>query len=371
LADLHAEAAELFPSRYLHVGCDETNWGGSAFSRELLATRSRAQVCADYLNALQAGVRALGREMIIWDDMVLQHDPTVLDLLDRRIILHDWQYSDTTLQPVQARLALALRKGFRVIGGPALSWCKWGPRQGRDQLRNIEAYADAYRTANDARALGVIVAHWLPSRYLQRSVWDGLAYAAVAMDAGSAAARETAFAQFIGRHYGAAWNDRWAQVFDALYDSAPQRFDGKPGPLPVPWADADELGKAVVTEPVTPPPFALLLPVLERLQSDVRDNHADFSAFRLSVAYLAHLYWRCAAVHSRTGAELAAALREVAQRDAALAAELAADWRAGRPGDPATGPVAATSYVFRPEDCLHGRFLRAARYSATGGEAHD
>lgn len=167
LGDLYAEAAELFPSRYLHVGCDETNWGGSEFSRTLLATRSRAQIWGVYLNALHAKVQSLGREMIVWDDMVLQHDPAILDHLDRRIILHDWQYGDDTAAPVTARLTLGLNKGFRMIGGPALCWCKWGPRPGRAQLRNIEAYADAYGAANNARVLGVIVTNWVPSRYVQ------------------------------------------------------------------------------------------------------------------------------------------------------------------------------------------------------------
>lgn len=177
LGDLYVEAATLFRGRYLHAGCDETNWGGSAFSQDLLKTRSKAQVWGEYLNALNAIARGLGREMIIWDDMVLQHEPAILDHLDRDVILHDWEYAGTDPAPVAARLALAREKGFRMIGGPALHWCKWGPRAGASQLANLDAYADVFRSGGDNASLGVIATHWCPARYLRDSVWDGLAYA--------------------------------------------------------------------------------------------------------------------------------------------------------------------------------------------------
>ena len=41
---LFREVAAIFPSRYLHGGCDEVNWGGSALSRKALQTKTRPQI---------------------------------------------------------------------------------------------------------------------------------------------------------------------------------------------------------------------------------------------------------------------------------------------------------------------------------------
>ncbi len=376
LGDLYTEAAALFHGRYLHAGCDETNWGGSAFSQDLLKTRAKAQIWGDYLNALHAQVRSLGREMIIWDDMVLQHEPAILDHLDRSIILHDWEYAGSDPAPVAARLALAREKGFRMIGGPALHWCKWGPRVGADQLRNIDVYADIFLKGEESvtlaknaanaggnSSLGVIATHWCPARYFRDAIWDGLAYAAVAMNKGCAAARATAFRRFVERHYGAEWDKTWAGVFTTLYAAAPTRQDSKPVRLLVPWASAEELRQAIAAAPLPPQPFAGLLDTLNALEPTVRRNHSDFAALRLTVDYLAHIYWRQAAVRGQSGDALRAALAEVARRDAALAGRLAADWLATRPGDPLAGYAQLDAWGFGPEDWLHGRFLAAARFT--------
>jgi hypothetical protein len=363
IGDLYAEAAELFPGRYLHAGCDETNWGGSAFSQELLKTRTKAQVWGDYLNALNTIVRGLGREMIVWDDMVLQHEPAILDHLDRDIILHDWEYAGTDPAPVTARLALAREKGFHMIGGPALHWCKWGPRVGTAQLANLDAYADVFRADGDPASVGVIATNWCPARYLRDAIWDGLAYAAVAMNEGGAAARATAFQRFVERHYGAEWNDTWAGLFATLYAAAPTRQGDAPVRLLVPWASAEELRQASAAALLPQPPFADLLDTLDSLQPSICRNHADFAAFRLTVAYLAHLYWRQAAVCGQSGEALRAALVEVDRRDAELARQLAADWHATRCGDPLTGYAQLATWGFGPEDWLHGRFLAAAQFT--------
>ncbi len=362
LGDLYAEATTLFPSRYLHAGCDETNWGGSAFSQDLLKTRGSAQVWGEYLNALNAKVQTLGCEMIIWDDMVLQHEPAILDHLDRSIILHDWEYTGTDPAPVTARLALAREKGFCMIGGPALHWCKWGPRAGTAQLGNIDAYADVYRDAG-AAALGVIVTNWCPARYVRDSIWDGLAYAAVAINEGGPTARAMAFRRFVEQHYGAEWNDPWAEVFTRLYTNAPTRQGDEPVRLLVPWASEAELQQAAATVPLPPQPFEAILCALDALQPTVRHNPADFAALRLTVAYLAHLYWRQAAICGLAGSALQRARVEVARRDAGMAALLSANWQAGRSGDPLAGFDQLATWGFGPEDWLHGRFLAAARFT--------
>lgn len=375
LGDLYEDASALFPSRFLHVGCDEANWGGSAFSRQLLAMRSRGEVLVEFLNALHEKVHSLGREMIMWNDMLLKNDFAILDHLDRRIILHDWNYWDLSSEPVTARLAKARDKGFRMIGGPALCWAKWGPRVGGKQLRNIDAYADAYlkdctsAEFSDGKQdacnnLGVIVTNWCHSRYIRDSIWDGLAYSAVAMNEGSALACATAFPRFVKNHYGTPWDGVWAGLFDAIYASAPARHGEQSVRLLIPWANDVELQKAIAAEPLPIPPFKAILEKLDSLQQLVQRNHADFAAFRLSIAYLANLYWRHDAVRGLGGEELAKTINEVAKRDTAIAEALSSDWRNSRVGEPIALLDQAAEWGLDPSDWLLGRFLQAAQFSA-------
>ena len=50
---LYREVAAIFPSTYLHGGCDEVNWGGSLLSRKALEAKGRARVSAEYLRCAQ------------------------------------------------------------------------------------------------------------------------------------------------------------------------------------------------------------------------------------------------------------------------------------------------------------------------------
>jgi hypothetical protein len=370
LIDLYRDAARIFPSPYLHGGCDEVNWGGSERSREALKSKTRAEIWAEYLNRLNEAARGLGKEFIVWGDHVLRKEPEILERLSKDVILLDWDYwtSDPAALEKTARKALA--SGFRVIGGPSLIWCKWGPRPGAEQLRNIDAYADAYRKIDDPRCLGVIVTNWLPSRYIQRSVWDGLAYAAVAVNEGSAAARNSAFRRFVERHYGAAWDATWADIFRTYYDIAPNRASCAPAwmrpSLPVAWSDEAELQASLKAGPGVIPPFTRLLSQMTLAEPSVMRNLEDFRAFRLSAEYLEQLYWRIAALAPQPGkpaeSDAAERIRAIAERDARLLKELEADWDASRPPD---SPIKSEPlFDCMPEDQLLFRFAQASRFSS-------
>jgi len=372
LGDLYREAVGIFTSPYLHGGCDEVNWGGSEYSKKALAKRSRAQIAADHLNALNHLARGLGKEFVIWGDQVLRKDPAILPLLDKSIVIHDWNYWENDPAAVRKFARMALGQGLRVVGGPALGWCKWGPRVGTEQLRNVEAYAEAYRGLDDPRALGVIVTHWLPSRYVVDSLWDAVAYAAVTLTEGAAAARDSAFERFVERHYGAAWDERWADVFRSAYDCTPNRKSCAPawmGPrLPVPWRSGPELAEALHTGVRNPPPFRRILAQLAACEPGVRRNVEDFRAFRLSLEYLDHLFWRTAALRRAlrppdAGQEtLAEWLHAIARRDQEMHAALRANWDRGRPADsPFRGEA---GFDYEPEDQIVLRMGEAAAYSA-------
>ncbi|HEV2425255.1 MAG TPA: family 20 glycosylhydrolase [Terriglobia bacterium] len=370
MRDLYREVAAVFPSAYLHGGCDEVNWGGSEASRRALQTRSRAEIWADYLNSLDSICREMGKELIVWGDYVVHKEPDILPRLSKRVIVMDWQYYATDPKPLAMVGQEVIDHGLRAIGAPAIISCEWGPRAGELQLRNIDAYADGYARLHDARALGVVVTNWVPSRYLQQSLWDTFAYAAIALNQGSAAARTRALRSFVERFYGARWSPAWEEAFRTYYRITPNRHSCAPqwqGPrLPVPWAGEADFHRMLTSPPPEVPPFKELHSHLAALGKHVRRKQDDFDAFVLSAEYLEYAYWRETVVRDvkmAPNARSAGALfRNIADRDRGMVQKLDAAWNVGRFADsPAKmGPVIG----LRPPDQLLFNMHQAAQFSA-------
>lgn len=370
-SDLYREVAEIFPSRYFHGGCDEVNWGGSEVSREALKKKTRDEIWAEYVNSLDEITRKLGKELIVWGDFVLHKQPGVLPRLNKDIIVMDWQYYVTDPSPLEQAARKVIDTGLRAIGAPSIISCRWGLRAGANALRNIDAFADAYSRIESPSALGVIVTNWVPSRYIQGSMWDSFAYTGVALNEGSVAARASAFRRFVEKHYQTEWNENWSDIFSTLYEITPNRESCSPRwmrpVLPIPWKSDDELKAAATSGMLNAPPFRRLLSQLVFSEAQVRDNFDDFLTFRLSVEYMEHVFWRVsvlveeAARANRTPESSAALTRTIAERDQRLLAKLDASWNKGRASD----AEAKTQTVFdlQPGDQLLYTFHQAASFS--------
>jgi len=369
---LYREIAQIFPSPWLHGGCDEVNWGGSALSQKALATRSRAQIWAGYLNSLDNVASSLGKQFIVWGDFVLHKEPEILARLNKSIVVMDWNYRDTDPRKIGEALRNIKANRSRAIGAPALINYQWGPRAGSEQLRNIDAFADSYFDAGESASLGVILTNWVPSRYIQNSIWDGFAYGATAFNEGSAAARASAFRRFVTRHYGAEWNATWSDAFDLIYSAAPSMRHEKSSPtaerLRVPWSTDDELAAALRDAPPGENPFTRLRSLFKQVESSVRKNGADFRAFSLCAEYLEATIWRDAAILDKPPQLDAAAglIRKIAERDRQLADALTEDWDSGRPAD--SEAISEPLFGLQPKDQLLFAWRKAADYSASLAE---
>lgn len=370
---LYREIAAIFSSAFLHGGCDEVNWGGSQLSRQALQSKSRAQIWGEYLNSLNKIAQGLGRHFIVWGDVVLHKEPEIFRNLNKDIVIMDWNYRETNAAKVQQTLSTIRANGSRAIGAPALINYRWGPRAGDDQLRNIDAFADAYSAPEESSSLGVILTNWVPSRYIQNSIWDGFAYGAVAFKNGTAVARTDAFRRFVERHYRAKWNETWDQVFQLIYATVPQINEkGNTAgtvPLHVPWSNDQELAAVLKDSSTSANPFTRLRSLLVQLEPQVRKNFADFQAFELSVDYLELLYWREEIVREYgarkqlTPADSDMIIQTVAERDRIMAEALTKDWDQGRFKDSAA--KLKPLYGLQPKDQLLFQWTRAAEYSAS------
>ncbi len=92
LAELYAELLPNFTSRRLNIGCDETWELGKGASRAAVERLGLPRVYLDYLHQLKALAARHGCTALYWGDMVWNHFPDRLDLLDRGLIHVDWGY---------------------------------------------------------------------------------------------------------------------------------------------------------------------------------------------------------------------------------------------------------------------------------------
>ena len=371
---IYGEVAAIFPSTYLHGGCDEVNWGGSLLSRKALQAKGRARVWAEYLNSLNEISVGLGKQLIVWGDFVLHKEPEVLGQLNKKIIIMDWNYSDNSSAKFLEAFQKVSANGSRGIGAPALTCYKWGARVGSEQLRNVDACVDAYSATNDPNSLGVIVTNWVPSRYIQASIWDEFAYAAVALKKGTAIAQTSGFRRFVEKHYRADWNVVWDEVFQTIYDQAPYRKDQETSSwmgllLPLPWSNDEQLAAVLKAGSPQPNPFTRIRSLLVQLEPLVVRNFSDFQAFELCVEYLEKMFWREGVVLEqaqkrplqREATDLL--IQSIAERDRDIAEALTRDWDRGRFPDAAAKrePVVDLD----PQDQLLYQWSRATAYSAS------
>ena len=371
---LYREVAAIFSSTYLHGGCDEVNWGGSALSRKALQTKTRTQIWAEYLNALNQISAGLGKQFIVWGDFVLHKEPEILGALNKNIIIMDWNYEGNSSAGFRETFQKVSANGSRGIGAPGLSSYKWGARVGTEQLRNVDAYADAYLKTDDRNSLGVIVTNWIPSRYVQNSIWDSFAYAAIALNEGTATAQTSGFRRFVEKHYRANWNEVWDEVFRLIYDEAPYMKDRETTTwmgllLPVPWSNDEQLAAVLKDPSPRPNPFTRIRSLLVQLEPLVVKNYADFQAFELCVQYLERMFWREAVVIEqaaqkplkREDADLL--IQSIAERDRELAEALTKDWDQGR--FPNAEAKLEAVYGLEPKDQLLFQWERATTYSSS------
>jgi hypothetical protein len=371
---LYREVAAIFPSVYLHGGCDEVNWGGSELSREALKTKTRVEIWGEYLNSLHKIASGLGKQWIVWGDVVVHKEPQILNRLNRDIIIMDWDYREHNSARIRETIRKVGANGFRAIGAPGLVNYRWGPRVGAEQLRNIGAFADAYLEEKGANSVGVILTNWVPCRYVQNSIWDGFSYAAVVFNQGTASAEISGFRRFVENHYRAKWNELWSEAFRTIYDAAPsvQEHSTISGPglqLRVPWSNDAQLVAALQIGTPIQNPFTRLRSLLVQLEPQVLKNLSDFQAFALSVEALQTLFWRESVVIEQAARMpldrnmTDRLIADIAERDQALAKALSKDWDKGRFPDSAAKSQLLVE--LEPKDQLLFEWGRAADYSAS------
>lgn len=90
--EIFKEVADLHPSKYFHIGCDETFLLGSckkcaAYAQEY----GKSKLFVEYVKAMCKIVLDMGKTPIIWADIILKY-PENLGELPKELIYLDWNY---------------------------------------------------------------------------------------------------------------------------------------------------------------------------------------------------------------------------------------------------------------------------------------
>ncbi len=147
------EIAGAFDGKYFHCGLDESAAVGQGKSAQAVKEKGIERVYADYYARLDDLVKAHGKTMMMYADIVLNH-PKVMDMLPKDIIMMYWEYGDAMRHPGFDTLS---KSGFKTVSLSAVwDWVNLYPVYGF-AFKNIERLA---AQSADVGALGAFTANW-------------------------------------------------------------------------------------------------------------------------------------------------------------------------------------------------------------------
>lgn len=152
------EACEVFPSELIHVGGDEVEVLGKC---PLCEDGEPLKLYIDYFGFVRDRLRAHGRRMGIWGDILVHHcirephpdSARLLSALKENTVIFDWSYNGSTPETLE----YFARNGFTVVAASSCNSC-YASAVWMDQAKNIRAlFADAQRL----NLMGGLTCDWI------------------------------------------------------------------------------------------------------------------------------------------------------------------------------------------------------------------
>ena len=173
LQSVYAEMAPAFSSAFFNVNCDETWDLGRGASKKMVDSLGIAGVYARHLNRIHAGLKKLGKRMMMWGDIVLEY-PEIMQHLPQETVVVAWHYSaldsfDFLITPVE-------QAGFDMMISPGVLNSNRLMPDYAMTFGNIKGFVE---TAARHKVMGVLTTVWDDggSALFTRD-WLGVAYAA-------------------------------------------------------------------------------------------------------------------------------------------------------------------------------------------------
>jgi len=158
--DLFTELAATHPSKYFHIGGDETYLLGHCDQCRLKAEKEgKSKLYIDHIKMLADLVIQLGKRPVLWADIALKY-PEALSLLPKETIFVDWNYGwDMNRFGDHQKL---VESGFEIWGAPALRSHpdNYFITQWEKHFKNIRDFVPAARNLGYT---GIVMTSWSTS----------------------------------------------------------------------------------------------------------------------------------------------------------------------------------------------------------------
>ncbi len=154
IADWYAELSELFPSKFFHIGADETFELGQGRSSEAVKARGVGAVYFEHLRRVREILKPHDRRLMFWGDIALNH-PELIGSVPKDMIAMNWDYAPR--KDFTARIEPFRKAGLQQFVCPGVqSWNQIFPNF--DAARaNIFNFV---RDGQAADALGMMNTQW-------------------------------------------------------------------------------------------------------------------------------------------------------------------------------------------------------------------
>ncbi len=170
-----AEINNVFPSKFVHIGADETFELGMGRTRDAVKSQGIGAVYLDFLKQVELALRPSGKKLLFWGD-VAQNHPDLVKSLPHSMIAVGWDY--WTYKGFTSKLKPYLDAGMEVWVAPGVaSWNRVYPNNDI-ALRNIQGFV---REGQQMGATGMLNTTWDDDgESIFNQTWYGILFGAAA-----------------------------------------------------------------------------------------------------------------------------------------------------------------------------------------------
>jgi hexosaminidase len=154
IRQMFAEIDTLFPSRFIHLGADETFELGRGQTAQRVATEGLGSVYISFLQQIEQALRPMGKRFLFWGD-IAQNSPDLVKTLPKDMIAVAWEYDPA---PRFDRLITPFTQaGLETWVAPGVNnWSRVWPNFA-NALANIQGFV---RDGQRLGATGVLNTTW-------------------------------------------------------------------------------------------------------------------------------------------------------------------------------------------------------------------
>jgi len=191
LDDWVDQYAAIFPSRFVHIGFDET-WEISRAAKKAGPNTTPARLFVAQMDTVARRFQKHGKTVLAWADIMVKY-PGIMEHLPQGIVAVPWYYEPDPDPQYRQWLDPLIAHNVPNFVAPGVTMFNQIAPNFAKSFRNIDTFLSA---GKKARTTGLINTFWTDDQMeLRRSGWPGMAYGAAAGWEGADVDRSNFFLQ--------------------------------------------------------------------------------------------------------------------------------------------------------------------------------